>query len=144
VNDGVTYREDIGVDARGWALFAFAVIATAVIIGPRFVPVTMIAWIINLIVFYKAAVIVDGTTVIVSGRRAPLSAFDPATLDRASNHWPWRSLNPGYLGANPVWTRDSVAMRGSHNGRTVWLNVGTNRRDELVGALLRGIALARQ
>ena len=45
------------------------------------------------------------------------------TVDRATNPWPWRVFNNRYLGGNPIWTRDSVGIRGRDGKRrSYWLS----------------------
>jgi hypothetical protein len=48
-----------------------------------------------------------------------------------------------YLGGNPIWTRDSVGIRGRDGAKKFWLSVGTNRRDELLQTLVDAAAAAR-
>jgi hypothetical protein len=144
MSGAIRYSEPLRVGARGWGLFVLALAITALAVGPVLVPVTALAWVVNLLRYRGAEVRVDDTHVHVGARSAPLLAFDPSTLGRASNTWPWRVRDRNWLGANPVWTRDSVGLIGNDAGKRVWLSVGTNRRDELVAALLDGIGRARQ
>jgi hypothetical protein len=83
---------------------------------------------------------VDAATIKVGRRSLPLAALELSTLGRAGNTWPWRVFNRRYLGANPIWTQDSIGVRGLVEGRPCWVAVGTNRREELVDALNRGIS----
>lgn len=136
------YRERLDAGARGWGLFTFAVVITAVAVSPKVVPVTVLAWIVNLVRFSGTEVRIEEGEVRVGRKRAPLSAFDPSTLSRANNTWPWRTLDPHWLGANPIWTKDSVRLTGHDSRGPVWLNVGTNDRDALVAALMHGIRQA--
>lgn len=137
------YRERLSIGRRGWGLFAFALVVTVVAVDIRLVPVTAAAWAINVARHHRSEVRIDGDWVIVGRRRAPLAAFDLSTLGRASNTWPWRMWNARWLGANPIWTRDSVGLRGNWQGRAVWLSVGTNHREELVGTLIAAVHAAR-
>jgi hypothetical protein len=44
-------------------------------------------------------------------------------------------FSPRYLGGNPVWTRDSIGIKGRDGTKRCWVSVGTNRRDELLQVL---------
>jgi hypothetical protein len=44
---------------------------------------------------------------------------------------------------NPIWTADSVGVRGFDGGKPLWVSVGTNRREELVTALEQAVPDAR-
>jgi hypothetical protein len=144
MSGGIRYAEPLRVGLRGWGLFVLALVVTALAVGPVLVPVTTLAWVVNLMRYRGASVRIDDTHVHVGRRSVPLLAFDPSTLGRASNTWPWRMLDRNWLGANPVWTRDSVGLSGHDAGKRVWLSVGTNHRDELVAALLEGLRRAHQ
>ena len=123
--------------------FVFVVI-TGLAIAPIVVPVALVAWIVNVVRFQGSVVRIDEDYVWVGRRWARLAALDLSTLGRASNTWPWRAFNPRYLGANPIWTRDSVGVRGVDGGKKYWFSVGTNRRDELVRMLEAAVPVARE
>jgi hypothetical protein len=116
---------------------------TFVAIGPVVVPITVGAWLVNVARYANSVVRIDADRVWLGKRSVRLFALDLSTLGRASNTWPWRAFNVRYLGANPIWTRDSVGIRGVDGGLTFWVSVGTNRRDELVSVLERAIPVAR-
>jgi hypothetical protein len=137
------YRERLSMNARGWGLLAVSLVMTFLIIHPLFVAITAGAWLFNVLYFRDLEIRIDDELVWVGAKSAPLAALDPATLDRASNTWPWKTLSKDWLGANPIWTRDSLSLTGEIEGRRVRLNVGTDHRDELMAALLRGMAEAR-
>jgi hypothetical protein len=140
----IRYEERIGPAPRAWLWLPVIVVITALALAPIIVPFALVAWIINVLRYRGAVVRLDDDYVWVNRRWARLAALDPATLGRASNTWPWRSFNPRYLGANPIWTRDSVGVRGVDGGKKYWLSVGTNRRDDLVRALLAAIPAAQE
>ena len=71
------------------------------------------------------------------------AALDLTTLGRAHNTWPWRPFTRAWLGGNPIWTSDSVGVRG-WDERPYWVSVGTNRRDELVALLERAVPAAKE
>ena len=119
------------------------VVITALAIAPIVVPFAMVAWLVNVLRYRGAVVRVDDDYVWVNRRWARLAAFDLNTLGRASNTWPWRSFNRRYLAANPIWTRDSVGVRGTDGGQRYWLSVGTNRHDELVRVLQAAVPAAQ-
>lgn len=97
----------------------------------------------NLVRFWRVQVVVDDHAVRVGRRSAPLGSLDLTTLGRAQNTWPWRVFSRRWLGANPIWTRDSVGIRGFYDGKPVWVSVGTDRRDELVAVLEGTVPAAR-
>ena len=140
---GVLYEENLRASPRSWVWLAAAMAVTFFAIGPVIVPFTVLAWLINVARYSQSTVRVDADRVWVGRRSARLAALDLSTLGRASNTWPWRSFNARYLGANPIWTRDSVGMRGVDGGRTYWVSVGTNHRERLVAVLERAIPAAR-
>src|SRR5262249_19902150 len=43
----------------------------------------------------------------------------------------------------PIWTRDSVGIRGREGKKKCWVSVGTNRRDQLLDTLVGAAAAAR-
>jgi hypothetical protein len=139
----ILYEEKIGPAPRAWVWLPVIVVITGLALAPIVVPFALLAWIVNVVRYRGAAVRVDDDYVWVNRRWARLAALDPATLGRASNTWPWRSFNPRYLGANPIWTRDSVGLRGVDRGKRYWLSVGTNHRRDLVRVLEAAIPSAR-
>lgn len=140
----ILYEERVGAATRAWVWLPIIVVITGLALAPVIVPVAVVAWIVNVLRYRGAVVRIDDDYVWVNRRWARLAALDLGTLGRASNTWPWRSFNPRYLGANPIWTRDSVGIRGVDGGKKYWLSVGTNRRDELVHALEDAVPRARQ
>src|SRR5262249_37413825 len=131
---GLLYEERLGAGRHTWLWLVITVGITFFAAGPVVAPFALAAWIINLSRFRGSTLRVDHDYVWVGRRALRLSCFDTSTLGRASNTWPWRAFNRRYLGANPVWTKDSVGVRGVDGGKRCWLSVGTNRRDELVAA----------
>jgi uncharacterized protein DUF2510 len=140
---GVLYAERLSATPRSWVWLLVAAGVTFFAIGPVIVPLTLVAWLINVARYANSSVRIDADRVWVGKRSTRLAALDLSTLGRASNTWPWRSFNARYLGANPIWTRDSVGIRGVDGGEMYWVSVGTNRRDELVAVLERAIVDAR-
>ncbi|SRR6266511_804627 len=138
------YEERLRASARSWLWCVAAVVITFFAIAPVVVPVTLLAWAINVGRYQRITIRIDHDYVWVGHRWARLATFDLTTLGRASNTWPWHSFNNRYLGANPVWTRDSVGMRGLDGGKKYWLSVGTNRRDDLVSVLSTAVLDARE
>jgi len=120
------------------------VVITLLAIAPVVVPIAVVAWVVNVLRYRRAVVRIDDDYAWVNRRWVRLACLDVNTLGRASNTWPWRSFNPRYRGANPIWTRDSVGIRGVDGGKKFWLSVGTNRRDELVRTLQDAIPKARE
>ena len=137
------YQERLRPTGRAWNWFAVIVGISWFTGGWVLVLLGTLAWTINVVRFWKSELRIDHERVYFGKRSVKLAALDPATLGRASNPWPWRSFSSRYLGGNPIWTRDSVGVRGVDSGRKFWLSVGTNRRDELVAVLEAGMAQAR-
>jgi hypothetical protein len=138
------YEERIGPGPRAWVWLPIIVIITLFAVAPVVVPIAVVAWIVNVLRYRGAVVRIDDDYAWVNRRWLRLAALDVKTLGRASNTWPWRAFNPRYLGANPIWTRDSVGVRGVDGGKTYWLSVGTNRREDLVRTLQDAIPKARE
>lgn len=137
------FEERLRPSARAWWWLLPICVVTLFTIGLVVVALAVLAWLVNVARFFRITVRVDDECITVGRRSVRLQALDPDTLDRATNPRPWRVFSPRYLGGNPIWTRDSVGMRGVDGGRKVWVAVGTNRRDELVGVLLDGVTAAR-
>lgn len=129
------YEENIAPTRRAWLWFVAIVAITFLAIAPVVVPIAVIAWLVNVVRYRRSSVRVDEDYLWVGKRWVRLAALDLRTLDRAGNTWPWRAFNRRWLGANPLWTRDSVALRGIDGAKPYWVAVGTNRRDELVSVL---------
>ena len=72
-----------------------------------------------------------------------LGALDLDSVGRATNPWPSHVFNNRYLGGNPIWTRDSIGIRGRDGKQKFWIAIGTNRHDELLAALEHTVADAR-
>ena len=138
------YTERLRPTRRGWLWLPVILAITGLAIAPIVVPIALLAWLVNLVRFWRVVVTVDDHTVRVGRRSAPLGALDLTTLGRAQNTWPWRVFSRRWLGANPIWTRDSVGIRGFHEGRPLWVSVGTDHREALVAALVDHIPSARE
>ncbi|MCU1345524.1 MAG: hypothetical protein JWL70_1790 [Acidimicrobiia bacterium] len=137
------YREVLTMNARAWALLAASMVLTALMVHPLFMVATAGAWLFNALYFHGLEVRIDEQQVWVGAKSVPLAALDLATFDRASNVWPWKARSPYWLGANPIWTRDSLSLRGQWDGRPVRVNVGTNHREELMAALTGAVQRAQ-
>lgn len=138
------YTERLRPTGRGWLWLPAILAITALAIAPIIVPIALVAWLVNLVRFWRVVVTVDDDTIRVGRRSAPLGALDLTTLGRAQNTWPWRVFSRRWLGANPIWTRDSVGIRGFHEGRPLWVSIGTDHREALVAALVDHIPSARE
>jgi hypothetical protein len=136
------YRERLTMNGRAWGLLVLSLVLTVLIVHPLFAVVTAGAWLFNALYYQGVEVRIDDELVWVGAKSVPLAALDLSTFDRASNTWPWKTLSQDWLGANPIWTRDSLSVRGEVGGRRVRLNVGTDHRDELVAALTHGVQRA--
>ena len=139
------FVERLGMPKRAWGLFILALVVTVVAVHPLIAPFAALSWLLSVFRFSRTTVRVDFETITVGKRTAPLAGLDLSTLGRAGNPWPWRHVSSRFLGANPIWTKDSVHVRGRDaTGNAITVNVGTNRRDELVAALADGVSDARQ
>ena len=78
---------------------------------------------------------VSGGVLSVGRRAVPVSALDLSTLSVAETAEIYAVFGSGNLKSNPMWLRETVAVRGNHGGRPISVMVRTNRRDELVAAL---------
>jgi len=139
----VLFEEHLDAKPSDWRWFPIVVGVTFLAVSPIIAGVAALAWLVNVIRFRNARVLVDADHLRVGNRLVRLCALEPSTLGQAGNTWPWRVFNRRYLGANPFWTDDSVAIRGIDAGKRYWVAVGTNRRDELVDVLSRAMPAAR-
>lgn len=143
VTADVVFEEELKATGRAWWLLPVVTVVAFFAVAPLFAPIAIGAWFVNVLRFRTTKVRVDGKQLTVGRRSLPLAALEPSTLGRAGNTWPWRVFSRRYLGANPVWTRDSVGMRGIVDRKPCWVAVGTNRRDELVTVLNQAVTDAR-
>jgi hypothetical protein len=137
------YRESLRMPKRTWRLVAFSAVVTVLVIGPAYLVVLGLLWGFQAARTNSLELVIDEQWVRLRHRRIPLKALDPNTLGRASNPWPWRRWSTRWVQFDPIWTSDSVGMRGSWEGKKIWLGVGTNQRDAFVDALLAAIAAAK-
>ena len=135
------FEEQLRVGGRGWLWLPPVLAITFLAVAPIIVPIALGAWLVNVARFWTTTVRIDDERVWVGRRSVRLVALDLTTLGRAQNTWPWRSFSRRWLGGNPIWTSDSVGVRGFDDGKPWWVSVGTNRREELV-AVLEGAVLA--
>jgi hypothetical protein len=139
----VRYRESLRMPRSSWKLLAFSVLITVFVIGWPYLFVLAALWGYQVARTNSLELIIDEQWVRLRKRRIPLKALDPETLGRASNPWPWRRWSSRWVQFDPIWTADSVGMRGSWNGKRVWLGVGTNQREAFVEALLAAVYEAK-
>lgn len=137
------FEESLRADRRAWIWLVAAVGITVFAIAPVFAPIAAGAWLVNVLRFRRATVRVDEDHLWVGKRQVRLAALDLRTLDRAGNTWPWRAFSRRYLGANPIWTNDSVGLRGIEGVDPYYVAIGTNRRDELVAVLEQAVPAAQ-
>jgi len=137
------FEEHLRAPARAWWWLAAIAVITFLVVAPLIVPIAVLAWLINVGRFWRSRVRVEDDYMWVGKRWVRLAALDLSTLGRAGNTWPWRAFSKRYLGANPIWTRDSVAVRGIEGTKPYRVAVGTNRREELVDVLARAVPAAQ-
>jgi hypothetical protein len=136
------FEERLRPVGRGWLWLPAVLAVTFLAIAPIFVPVALAAWFVNVARYWRIVVRLDDEHLWVGKRAVRLAALDLTTLGRAQNSWPWRPFSRSWLGGNPIWTSDSVGVRG-FDGKPYWVSVGTNRRDELVALLERAVPAAK-
>lgn len=140
----VLFEERLAPRGRAWWWLVAICVVTVLLLGLVFVPVALLAWFVNVGRFARVRTRIDSERMWVGNRSVRLTALDLDTLDRATNPRPWRVFSPRYLGGNPVWTHDSVGVRGRDGTKPCWVAVGTDRRDELVQTLRAAVAAARE
>ena len=129
---------------RAWGLFLLALVVTVLAVHPYFVPLVIISWAISVWRFARSQVRIDADLITIGNRSAALAGLDLSTLGRARNPLPWRYFSPRYLGANPIWSKDSIRVRGrDRRGQLVLVDVGTNHRDQLIAVLTEAVPAAR-
>ena len=138
------FEERLRPTRRGWLWLPPILAVTFLAVAPILVPLALIAWLINLGRFWRVVVRIDDDYIWVGRRWARLATLDLTTLGRAQNTWPWRTFSSRWLGGNPIWTRDSLGVRGFDGGKPYFVSVGTNRRDELVAVLETSVVGARE
>ena len=138
------FEEPLRLRGRGWWWLLPILVITFLAIAPLIVPIAVLAWFVNVARFWRTTVRIDRDHVWVGRRAVRLAALDLTTLGRAQNTWPWRTFSRRWLGGNPIWTADSVGVRGFDEGKPCWVSVGTNRREELVDVLERAVRDARE
>lgn len=137
------YYEHLSIRPRQlWWMLAVAVAVTMA--ASIFVlPFVALAWIYSLLRFHRSDIRIDDTFISVGTKQMPLGWLDPSTLGQPRNVWPWFWLSSRRLTCVPFWTSAAVGVQGTnHNGKRVYVSLGTNHRDELIAALLGGIARA--
>ena len=138
------FFERLGMPRRAWGLFVLALVVTALAVHPLLVPFVMISWGISVWRFSRSQIRIDADLITIGRRSAALAGLDLSTLARARNPWPWRYFSPRYLGANPIWSKDSIRVRGRDQlGQVVLVDLGTNYRDQLIAVLTEAVPAAR-
>ena len=141
---GIRFEERLRPTRRGWLWLPPIIVVTFLAIAPVIVPLALVAWFINIARYWRVVVRIDADYLWVGRRWARLATLDLTTLGRAQNTWPWRTFSRRWLGGNPIWTRDSVGVRGFDGGKPYWVSVGTDRRDEIVAVLETAVVEARE
>ncbi len=137
------YEERLSAQRRDWRWLPVILGVMFVAVLPVLVPVAALAWLYNVLRFRNTRIRVESDHLWVGTRWVRLCALEVSTLGQAGNTWPWRHLSRRYVGANPIWTADSVSLRGIDGGKRYWVAVGTNDRDTLVSVLMEAIPAAR-
>lgn len=140
----VLFEERLRARGRAWWWLGVICVITFFTLGLLVVPIAVVAWFVNFGRFSSLRTRVDSERIWVGNRSVRLLALDLDTLGRATNPRPWRLFSSRYLGGNPIWTRDSVGIRGRDGSKKCWVAVGTNRRDELVDTLRAAVPAAKE
>lgn len=138
----VLYEERLGPRGRAWWWLLVICVITLFTLGLVIVPIAIAAWLVNVGRFSRTRIRVDSERIWVGRRSLRLTSLDLGTVGRATNPRPWRVFSPRYLGGNPVWTRDSIGIKGREGSKRCWVSVGTNRRDDLLTVLRETAAAA--
>jgi hypothetical protein len=140
----VLYEERLRPRGRAWWWLAVICAVTFLTLGLLIIPIALVAWFVNVGRFARTRIKIDSERIWVGHRSLRLTALDLDRVDRATNPRPWRVFSPRYLGGNPIWTRDSIGIRGRDGAKKCWVSVGTNRRDELLETLRSAAAAAAE
>ena len=139
----VLYEERLRPRGRAWWWLLVICVISLFTLGLIVVPIALVAWFINVGRFSRTRIRVDTERIWVGSRSVRLTALDLDAVGRATNPRPWRVFSPRYLGGNPVWTRDSIGIKGVDGTKKCWVSVGTNRREELLETLRDAAAAAQ-
>lgn len=139
----VLFEERLRPRGRAWWWLLVICVISLFTLGLIVVPIALVAWFVNVGRFARTRIRVDTERIWVGSRSVRLTALDLDDIGRATNPRPWRVFSPRYLGGNPVWTRDSIGIKGVDGTKKCWVSVGTNRRDELVDTLRTAATDAR-
>jgi hypothetical protein len=130
------YEERLGMPRRAWGLFGLALLTTVVAVHPLAVIPVVLSWGYSVVRFNRSTVRISPDWFMVGKRMTPLAGLDLRTIGRARNPWPWKVFSRRFLGANPIWTADSIRIVGQDlHGEQVVIAVGTNHRDQLLAVL---------
>ncbi len=141
---GPTYEEKLRLRGRQWGWFVAITFVTVLGGGVVLVPFVLLAWFYAVIRFFASTIKLQDGRLHVGAKSTPLGGLDLSTVGRAKNNWPWAIFSDQWLGAVPVWTKDSIGLTGiDDHGNKVRVALGTNRRDELLAALTAGVTQAR-
>jgi hypothetical protein len=134
------YYEHLSIRPRQlWWLLGVA--AAAVVGGLAIaIPALLVSLIYSLLRFSRSDIRIDDHYLQVGKKRMPLIWLDPATLGQPRNIWPWFWFSKRKLACVPFWTKESLGIGGKdQGGKKIYVSLGTNERDKLIGALLGAI-----
>jgi hypothetical protein len=140
----VRYYEHLSIRPRQlWWLLGVG--AAAVVGGLAIaIPALLVSLIYSLLRFSRSDIRIDDQFLSVGKKRMPLIWLDPATLGQPRNIWPWFWFSKRKLACVPFWTKESLGIGGrDQGGKKVYVSLGTNDRDKLIGALLGAISDAK-
>ncbi len=138
------YYEHLSIKPRQlWWLLGIAAVAIAGGVG-ILIPILLVSLIYSLLRFSKSDIRIDNQYLHVGKKYMPLAWLDPATLGQPRNIWPWFWFSKRRVACVPFWTKESLGIGGrDQGGKKVYVSLGTNDRDRLIGALLDAISFAR-
>jgi hypothetical protein len=138
------YYEHLSIKPRQlWWLLGVA--AAAVVGGLAIaIPALLLSLIYSLLRFSRSDIRIDDQYLQVGKKQMPLIWLDPATLGQPRNVWPWFWFSKRKMACVPFWTKESLGIGGrDQGGKKIYVSLGTNERDKLIGALLGAIADAK-
>jgi hypothetical protein len=138
------YHEHLSIKPKQlWWLIAVAI---AAVVGGSvilLVPI-VIACVYSLLRFSGSDIKIDDFFLYVGRKKMPLVWLDPSSLGQPRNVWPWFWFSSRRMTCVPFWTKSAIGIKGKNNqGERVFVSLGTNDRDQLIGAILAGITRAR-
>jgi hypothetical protein len=137
------YYEHLSITPRQLWWLPAVLIAALFGIGIYTVPIVLVSFLIHLVKYRRALVAISDTHLFVGRKSVPLQSLDLATVGNARNGWPWHWWSKRRIACVPFWTKGSLGIGGkTPDGKRLFASVGTNRREDLLQALLWAVPRA--